>query len=553
MGLVDGILVVICAFLSLIILPPSVGANIPTVLRQREVVLNFSDWIVKKDPSNNFRSLEEVGANILHMQLFSDLELTIKKAKVEANGNQNFTWIGEVENDTNSLVVITVDHSSIIAQIDTSHALIRIYPKPEKDGNHDGTKTNSTHIISEIDQKNSDQIPAGQKIAAAEINRKTNVQDKNKDFITSEEMPVQREEFDVNVNGDAREDGRIIDVLVVYTSLVQSNNIHAEIVNAIAYTNAALQKSCASFRYRLVNSEQSLEEQLDYVDSSSMSIDLALLASGGLTSKVTHATISEMRNNKGADLVQMWVQNDQDYCGLGYAYKFAELNPASGFSVRLHNSGCDDSTTAHELGHNLSLSHDRFWANASTYDYQANNSEGYGYVNTSQKIRDIMSYADECRFKGIYCVRIPYFSNPRLLYKGVPMGIPGIADAVKRMNAAAKIVSNYRAPATSYAAPDLSCGPDITASNEKKASPCFVATAAFGSPLHQKVIVLKNFRDQVLLKNKWGKEFVHWYYRHSPPWAQVISKSETLKILTRTALYPLIYIIEIFMSNHYLS
>jgi hypothetical protein len=50
-------------------------------------------------------------------------------------------------------------------------------------------------------------------------------------------------------------------------------------------------------------------------------------------------------------------------------------------------------------------------------------------------------------------------------------------------------------------------------------SSCFVATAVFG-PLARETYTLRAFRDQYLLPTKAGKQFVEWYYRHSPAWVK---------------------------------
>ena len=73
---------------------------------------------------------------------------------------------------------------------------------------------------------------------------------------------------------------------------------------------------------------------------------------------------------------------------------------------------------------------------------------------------------------------------------------------------------------------------------------CFIATAAYGSPLDTHVAVLRDFRDKYLLTNPIGKIFCQFYYRHSPPIADFIRRHERLRTVTRWALEPIIYVIE---------
>ncbi len=71
-------------------------------------------------------------------------------------------------------------------------------------------------------------------------------------------------------------------------------------------------------------------------------------------------------------------------------------------------------------------------------------------------------------------------------------------------------------------------------------SSCFIATAAFGSPVQPHVALLRQFRDIVLLPSDLGQRFVAAYYHYSPPAADFIRRHEELKPLVRMALYPLI-------------
>ncbi len=73
-----------------------------------------------------------------------------------------------------------------------------------------------------------------------------------------------------------------------------------------------------------------------------------------------------------------------------------------------------------------------------------------------------------------------------------------------------------------------------------KKFPCFIATAACGSPYHFYVKVLRDFRDTFLTSSPLGQELVDLYYKHSPPWADLISKHRVLRIIVRINLLPLV-------------
>lgn len=69
---------------------------------------------------------------------------------------------------------------------------------------------------------------------------------------------------------------------------------------------------------------------------------------------------------------------------------------------------------------------------------------------------------------------------------------------------------------------------------------CFIATAAYGSLFARDVVTLRKFRDHYLLTNTAGQWFVKNYYRYSPPVANELAKSPTLKAIMRGLLFPLV-------------
>jgi hypothetical protein len=75
--------------------------------------------------------------------------------------------------------------------------------------------------------------------------------------------------------------------------------------------------------------------------------------------------------------------------------------------------------------------------------------------------------------------------------------------------------------------------------------PCFIATAAYGTPTAEQLDVLRDFRDVVLLESAAGSRFVALYYRLSPPIADFIARSDFLRTLVRELLVdPVVWIVE---------
>ena len=69
-------------------------------------------------------------------------------------------------------------------------------------------------------------------------------------------------------------------------------------------------------------------------------------------------------------------------------------------------------------------------------------------------------------------------------------------------------------------------------------SRCFIATAAYGTPMAEEIQILREFRDRYMLTNPVGKALVDFYYRVSPPIAEFITEHPGLKPIVRAALVP---------------
>jgi len=67
---------------------------------------------------------------------------------------------------------------------------------------------------------------------------------------------------------------------------------------------------------------------------------------------------------------------------------------------------------------------------------------------------------------------------------------------------------------------------------------CFIATAAYGTPMAEEIQILREFRDEYLLTSPVGQALVGLYYRVSPPIAEFITEHPSLKPIVRAGLLP---------------
>ena len=80
----------------------------------------------------------------------------------------------------------------------------------------------------------------------------------------------------------------------------------------------------------------------------------------------------------------------------------------------------------------------------------------------------------------------------------------------------------------------------ISAFLEKNA--CYFISAGFGEE-HYVLAFFREFRDQVLLESSWGQDFVGWYYRTAPKYANIVYTSDSLSFMVRVASHCLYFIL----------
>lgn len=71
---------------------------------------------------------------------------------------------------------------------------------------------------------------------------------------------------------------------------------------------------------------------------------------------------------------------------------------------------------------------------------------------------------------------------------------------------------------------------------EQKSKACYIATMCYGDYSHPQVLVLRDFRDSVLLQHSWGQAFVQFYYRNSPNWVEHLKNKRLINKIIRNLL-----------------
>ncbi len=203
----------------------------------------------------------------------------------------------------------------------------------------------------------------------------------------------------------------IIDLLVVYTAAARNgaggtNGMNALIDAAVAEANLAFENSEVNAELRLVH-----RVEANYSETGNINEDLDRLEDPDEDSPLS--IVHQLRGEHRADLVCMITETTGGPFGLANQMRESDVEfGVKAFSIVQRQHAISYQALAHELGHNMGCQHDRETSpGGGIYDY----SHAYRFEVDGVLYHTVMAYQPG--------LPIPYFSNPDVLFLGVPTGI----------------------------------------------------------------------------------------------------------------------------------
>jgi hypothetical protein len=354
-------------------------------------------------------------SDALTLELFDGRTVTLAKDRIERRGDSNFTWHGRLPGSGNGFALITVVDGQVSGTIELGDAGAGARMRYRVQSTSDGLT-----LLQEIDTAAvPDDHPAGSEPLAPVADGKVGA---------DAGSLVSGSGTTTAASGDT---SSTVDIMIVYsnqTAAAAGAAIGAQAQQAVDTANLVYANSGIGMRLRLV-----YVGPANYSESGDFNTDLSRLTSAG---DGYMDNVGALRETYGADLVSLFVENAA-YCGMGW------IGPNAGYGYTVVNRGCASSNLSfpHEIGHNFGARHDAYVDAATTpYAY------GHGYVNTNARWRDVMSYNNACAAVGVSCTRIPYMSNPNVMYgsPASPTGTVAAADVARVHNQNALAVANFR-------------------------------------------------------------------------------------------------------------
>ncbi len=343
--------------------------------------------------------LPRIGGNasqILRFDLFPDADFVGVVQNVERRTSRRFTLSGRLADIERGSFILVREGDVVVADID-AHERGNYEVRPTGDG---------LQLIRQVNE--SAMPPCG---------------------VGPAQVPPGRRRLTSAPKTAERGAQATLDVMVVYTPAARDYaggtaatealvRLFVGTANGNHYPNSGIHA-----RLRLVHIGE-----VAYDESNSGIIDLNRLtfSTDGYMDEI-HA----LRDLYGADIVVLLAYSFQ-YCGIGWMY----FGQHRGFSIA--NPFCAAPAFVHEIGHNMGCAHDRDNAvGPGRFGF----SYGHRFVGQSDREwRDVMAYPPG--------QRIRHFSNPLVLFDGVPTGVPegspNSADNARTVNQTAPLMAEYR-------------------------------------------------------------------------------------------------------------
>ncbi len=227
----------------------------------------------------------------------------------------------------------------------------------------------------------------------------------------------------------------IIDLLVVYTPAARdgaggTDGMNALIDAAVAEANLAFENSQVNAQLRLAH-----RAEVNYTETGDISEDLDRLEDDDENGPL--GGVRRLRGLYRADLVCLITETTGGPYGLANQMHEVELEfGEKAFSVVQRQFAISYQALAHEIGHNMGCQHDRLTSpTGGAFEF----SHAHRFEVDGVLYHTVMAYQPG--------LPIPYFSNPEVLFLGVPTGLPesstNSANNAKTLNLSADTVAQF--------------------------------------------------------------------------------------------------------------
>ena len=375
----------------------------PQIAKSRLVKLDLSYLLDEAVPE---------GDEGLILNLFDDAYFFTVKKRLVKGSDGRYTWYGSIAGVKESQVIIIVNGEQATGNITMYGEQWQI--RPVEGGLHE---------IIQIDQSGFPQESPPLQPDTSGF-----------DMLQADAPPP--------VMGDS---GAVIDVMVVYTAAAAASvsNIGDEIALAVEETNQSYENSDVAHRINLVHTAQvNYPPDPATLDFQEALYNLTFSQDSYYDPNGYMDEVHNLRNQYNADLVLLLVANDY-YCSYSWRmYEITSFYDYLGFAVVSTDCATGYYSFGNAIGSLMAARRDCY-GDSNTYPYVY----GHGYVNTADQWRTVMAENTQCGDSGFYCDRLPYWSNPGILYNGDPMGTSTgdcQADNHKVLNNTAVLVANYR-------------------------------------------------------------------------------------------------------------